>query len=164
MTVSHKLLSLILLLGLYLISSPASLAYTDPFAAMQAHFAAIDKQLAETRARMQQNQGLMNANTIQGISTNVQTSEDNAQYTVKMTMANLDQNSLDIQLENKNLRIKAEQKTEKQVGNTKSATYSAFAKTVFLPQAGDSTGLDVQTDGDTVIITVPKQLSSQLNQ
>lgn len=110
---------------------------------------------------MQQNQGLMNANTIQGISTNVQTSEDNAQYTVKMTMANLDQNSLDIQLENKNLRIKAEQKTEKQVGNTKSATYSAFAKTVFLPQAGDSTGLDVQTDGDTVIITVPKQLSSE---
>ncbi len=158
MIVSLKLLSFILLLGLYIISSPASLAYTDPFASIHEHFAQMDQQFAQIRESMRKSQEDMmkNATVVSFSSPNVETTEDETKYTVKMTLANLDQNSLDIQLENKTLKIKAEQKTETQTANGKSASYSAFAKSVFLPQAGDSTGLDLQTEGETVIITVPK--------
>jgi|GEM_PF-2699537 len=163
MTVRHKTLTFILLLGLYIISSPASLAYTDPFATIHEHFAQVDQHFVQVRESMRKNQAAMT--TITSISSpNIQTTEDETKYTVKMTMANLDQNSLDIQLENKTLKIKAEQKTETQTGNSKSASYSAFAKSVYLPQAGDSTGLDVQAEGEQVIITVPKVVAAQVSQ
>lgn len=158
MTVRYKSLSFILLLGLYIISSPASLAYLDPFTSMQQQFAAMDQHFAEIRESMRKSQEAMmqSATVVKVVSPTIETTEDETKYTVKMTLVNLDQNSLDIQLENKTLKIKAEQKTETQVGNSKSASYSAFAKSVFLPQAGDSSGLDVQTEGDIVTITVPK--------
>ncbi len=158
MIVRHKLLSFILLLGLYIISSPASLASTDPFASIHEHFAQMDQHFAQIRESMRKSQESMmqNATTIHVVSPNIETMEDEGKYTVKMTLANLDQNSLDIQLENKTLKIKAEQKTETQTPSGKSASYSAFVKNVFLPQAGDSTGLDVQTEADNIVITVPK--------
>jgi HSP20 family molecular chaperone IbpA len=159
MIVRHKQLSFILFLGLYIISSPASLASTDPFSL---HFAQMDQHFAQIRESMRKSQESMmqNATTVHVVSPSIQTTEDETKYTVTITLANLDQNSLDIQLENKTLKIKAEQKTETQTASGKSASYSAFVKNVFLPQAGDSTGLDVQTEGDAVIITVPK-LSTQ---
>ncbi len=143
---------------LFFITYPVH-AELDPFATMQAHFAAVDKQISEARERMKRNQELLKNSAAQTINVNPEfnTTEDENAYTVTLRMQGLDQNSVDVQLENAMLKIKGERKATIESEKIKSASYSAFTKSLFLPLAGDSSGLDLRSEPDTVIITVPKK-------